>query len=112
MNSLPPLLNDSSPPLRIAEATGGAAKWNPKKFPGHAITYGLVLTGWGPNIRSAPKHDWTDRKAGGLTQANWWDLVQHIPPKYFGNPHYNIGLDEMSLEFVKLEEYNEDHPGT
>lgn len=97
--------------FRIGKATEGSAKWNPKKFPDFAVTYGLVLTGWGPNIRSTPTREWTDRKAGSLTQANWWDLVQRIPHEYKSNPHHLVLAGEMSLEFITIEEYLQDHPG-
>lgn len=95
-----------------AKATNPPAKWNPKKFPELAITHQLVLTGWGPDIRSAPKHDWEERKAGGLTQANWMHLVFRIPQHYMSNPHYEVPDGEFALEFVPLEEFLEQYPGT
>lgn len=94
-----------------AKATNPPAKWNPKKFPELAITHQLVLTGWGPNIRSAPTHNWEERRAGGVTQANWLELVYRIPQHYMGNPHYAVPDGEFALEFVPLDQYLEYHPG-
>lgn len=61
-------------------------------------------------MRSIPDKDWNDRSAGGLTQANWLELVSRIPPSYHGNPHYNVADGELPLEFVPLDDFLEEHP--
>ncbi|KZP22525.1 hypothetical protein FIBSPDRAFT_890401 [Athelia psychrophila] len=94
----------------FANVTNPPATWNFKKFPQLAEVHELVLTGWGPNMCSVPNHDWIDQKAGGLTQANWHQLVRRIPSDYYGNPHHRVDEGELSLEFVPLAEFLEKNP--
>lgn len=94
----------------IAAATDPPGTWNFKKFPQSAVTHQLVLTGWGPHMRSIPSNEWNERSAGGLTQANWRQLLLRIPESYQGNPHYQVADGELPLEFVPLADFLETHP--
>lgn len=87
-------------------------KWDFKTWPTAAHAQKLVLTGWGADLPSLPTQDWTDKKRGGLTQANWLQLVRRIPHEWHRNPHHKVQQGELSLALVRLDEFLQDHPGT
>lgn len=96
----------------LVAATDASCKWEFKLWPQTAKKYGLVLTGWGPNMCTDPTPQWVDKRTGCLTRDHWWHLVQRISQSWRENPHYNVPDGELDLEFVTLEEFLSEHPGT
>lgn len=92
---------DTKPPLR----------WEPKKWPSVAALLKLVLTGWGPDMTTLPTEDWTDKKKGALTRAQWRLLVGRIPANYNDNPYFEVTDNELPLEIVPLNDFLVDFPG-
>lgn len=104
-----------SPPRLIGAAVAikkVSCKWDFQLWPKAAKKYGLVLTGWGPNMCSDPTGQWADKHSGGLTRNNWMHLVWRIPQSWRNNLHYKVPDDELALKFVKLENFLSTHPGT
>lgn len=91
--------------------TNPPVKWEPARWPETAVTHGLVLTGWGPDMPTLPTPDWADRVRGGLQHIHWQSLVANIPPSYHANPYYKKVKNELPLQFISLADFLQDHPG-
>lgn len=62
-------------------------------------------------MTTLPTEDWTDKKKGALTQAQWAILVARIPKMYHDNPYHKLPKNELPLQIVALNDFLVDHPG-
>lgn len=73
----------------------------------------VVMTGWkAKGMAQLLNASYTDRVAGGLTIAQWIELVSRIPRDWWNNPYAKDHPGCLPLQVIDVSTFNTLHPGS